>query len=322
MKKTFDTDNDTEIKLKDILSFDIKAHKLKVQNIIVSTETLERMNKPDLQSYAAYQDELADQADKEGRHTESSGHKVNHRLAKLFLRQEQKLEAVKQSSFDAWKATGFSAGPEYIDLIRECKNEGSFEVLAGYSGFLADSSFELNRNLAAYIGDAYNDHEESSKKAASMRTIPFIYRGITTLRPEHSARFETAVRSGSVQSIRALARELHKCGYYSDQLISNLFSSAYFSDKIAEERTAWIVLSFGEEIKVCRIEKILKSKLETIKTIFGVDPGFGTALENMDASAFVTQFNKFVARGEEARKHCAELLGAYKMLYKHLSNPI
>ena len=320
MKKTFDADNETEIKLKDILGFDIKAHKLKVQNIIVSTETLEQMNKPDLQRYAAYQDELADQAKKEGRHTESSGHKVNIAMAQLLLQQMQKPEAIKQSSFDAWKAVGFSAGPEYIDLIRECKNNGSFQALAGYSGYLSDISFDLNGNLGSHMRGVNKDNEEYLKYFAQKRAVSFIYRGITKLRPEHSNRFEAAMRAGSVENMRALARGLLECGHYSDELIRNLCHDTFFSDYLAKEKTARLFMSFGEEVRLYRIEKYLKSIVEEIKATFGVEPGFAEALENMNPAAFVAAYKTFIAKGKPARKQCKKLMGAYKLLYNLLSN--
>ena len=318
VKKSFGASKTTHIKLKDILDFDINEHNSQVQSICKPIEALEAMSKSDLQTFSADQGALADQAERENRYTESKGHKANEAMAKLLL--QEKPPTISQSSFDAWKAAGFTAGPEYIDLIRECKNDGSFEALALYSGHLSDFSFKFNHNISGFLKEAFNDSERSLKHYADRKAIPFIYRGITKLRPEHSARFEAAMRASSVEDMRALAREILDCGHYSNDLISNICETSLYDCNLVMNRTARLVMAFGEEVRLYNSRKKLKQKEENIVTAFGVEPDFNAALENNDPSEFVAQFKVCIANGKQARKECANLVDEYKLHYMRLSN--
>ena len=316
LKKSFDANLTSEIKLEDVLDFDIKEHQSNVQDIQKSIATLEAMSKAELQAFITEQEALEEKAIKETRSAESYGHGANQFLAKLLWR--PKPAAIKQSSFDAWKAAGFTAGPEFIDLVRECNNIGSFEVLDCYSGYLSDYSKQWNENQGAYLMHACNDMDENNKHYANRITIPFIYRGITKLRPEHSARFEAALRAGSVKDMRALARELLESNY-SGELI-NLLCEATFTKQLVPTKAAHVVMSFGEEVKLYRVREEIKRTTQALKTNFGIEPSFGTALENRNASEFVAQFHECKAKGIQAKAECAKLVDQYDMLYFHLSN--
>ena len=318
LKKSFDAEMATEIKLEDIFDFDINEHQSNMQDIQKSIATLDAMSKAELQAFFIEQKALEKKAEEESLYAEFYGHSANQALAELLL--QSKPATVKQATFDAWKAAGFTAGSEYINLVRECRSIGPPADLGYYPGHLSDISKKWNESQGAYLMIGMQDFAGNDKHYANKIAIPFIFRGITHLRPEHSTKFEAAMLASSVEDMRVLAREVVQCGYYSEDLIDLLCETTHFDEQLAKNKTARVVMSFGEEVKVFHAREDIKRRLKDLKTNYGIEPSFGAALENRDASLFVSQFREHVAKGKPEYMECAKLVEQYDMLYYHLSH--
>ena len=310
-----DTEVSTELKLEDILDFDINKHILNVQSILKSIKELEVMSRAELEAFAEEQNQLAIKAYSENRYTEQFGHQANQALAKLLL--QPRPATIKQSTFDAWKAAGFTAGIEFIDLVRECNDIGSVEVLAGYSGHLTQFSKEWNENQIGFLRSAPKGSGDTTKHLARKMVIPFIYRGITELPAEQSAKFEAAMRAGSVEDMRALARELINIDYSLEHICGSVL---FFEECLESDRSTRAVMAFREEMMVSTSRRGIEYRMEKLKANFGIEPKFGAALENKDASRFVAEFRECIAKGERERTDCGDIVRFYYSLYNHLSN--
>ena len=317
LKKSFDTEVATEIKFEDILDFDINEHKSYVESISKSIEDLEAMSRTELQVFAQEQHQLAEIATEETRYAEHYGHKANRSLAKLLL--QPKPASIKQSSFNAWKAAGFTGGNEFIDLVRECNDIGSDEVLAHYSGHLTDNSKDWHESKGAFLLRGPFNSAEQIKHSASCRLIPFIYRGITHLPPEQSAKFEAAMRAGSVEDMRALARELVK-NNYPERSMKLLCNSVFFTEHLVDDKASRLAMAFKEEVNLSNVKEDIKRSIKDVKANLEIEPNFGAALENREASTFVAQFKECVAKGIQGRVDCGNLVEQYATLYYHQSN--
>ena len=317
-KKSFDTDGASKIKLRDIYDFDIDEYTSKIQQVVTPIDTLDRMSQSELEAYCADQKAQGDKSNKESRSTESDGHKANHYLAKILL--QAKPAEIKQTTFDAWKTAGFTAGPEYIRLVRECANVESFSALAMYSGHLCDFAGKRSTHKAFYMNDAFSDSEAFLDHYADSTAYAFIYSGITKLKPEDSKRFEAAMLSQSVEDMRALARKCLESGEYSNFLMDEMCLSMCFDVEKLKNKTFRMVMAFGEEVEAHKQRKVVQRKLEKIKSTFGFEPGFAAALEKKDASELVAQYKECIAKGKQAHEECAELIAEYKFLYYYLSH--
>ena len=235
--------------LKDVIDFDVSKYYADLKLKRVSIEAASQMSPAELDELARTSEAKATKALSDGANGEEFVQGANAALAKLI--RQGKPSAVKQTTYDVWKNSGFAAA-EFLAMIKESTNLGE---LVDYSG-------EWHSSIALHEQRSGEGALEVKQHNANLTAIPFIYRGMVLLDALDRAEFEKCIKEESLDGIRALAKKIITSGKYPKQTLLRLLETTHYqNDSIDAHKLAMLTRGFGEAARLAE-DELLQSQIQ------------------------------------------------------------
>ena len=289
----FQQEDESEAKkLQKYVDFDPKKYDSDLKSKQVSIKAASQMSITELNDLESTSETFASKAQKNGSDDEHFVHMANYYLAKLF--KLEKPGKVQQSTFDAWKDSGFS-DVKFMDIKETLKlnQDGSYcKQLAEYAG-----GWHLNTGNVLQF--SVEDSLTFKYHMAQSSAINFIYHGIFKLNKSDSADLEKCIEKESLDDIRALAKKFVTSKQYSMEELRHFVMKTSIDNDFAQgNKIALLANVLILEIRLAWKENVRKNTQNILRDR-GIEFDVKFSVESKDPMSIVKAYSLCIEKSAD-----------------------